>query len=244
MYKFSCGHMFSVFLGIYLGVLIALLGLMVSLCLIFWGTAKLFSKVLHHFTFSAAMSEDSNFSTFWPTLVFVFIITNHFKVRIYYPSFPYACDFFQFSSVPQLCPALCDPMDCSTPGLPIHCQFLEFTQTYVRWVGDAIQPSHPLSSPSPPAFNLSQHQGLFKWVSSSHQVAKVLEFQLQHQSFQRIFMTYFLQDRLIGSLCSPGDSKESFPTPQFKSINSSALSCLYSPSLASIHDYWKNHSFD
>ena len=80
-------------------------------------------------------------------------------------------------------------MDYSTPGLPVHHQPLELTQTHVHWVGDAIQPSHPLSSPSPPAFNLSQHQGLFKWVSSSHQVAKVLEFQLQHQSFQWIFRT-------------------------------------------------------
>ena len=72
------------------------------------------------------------------------------------------------------------PMDCSTSGLHVHHQFLEFTHTHVHWVGDAIQPFHPLSSPSPPTFNLSQHQGLFKWVSSSHQVAKVLEFQLQH----------------------------------------------------------------
>ena len=70
----------------------------------------------------------------------------------------------QFSSVAKLCPALCDSMDCSMPGLPIHHQLLEFTQTHVHWVGDAIQPSHPLSSPSPPTFNLSQHQGLFKWV--------------------------------------------------------------------------------
>ena len=76
-------------------------------------------------------------------------------------------------------------MDCSTPGLPVHHQLPEFTQTCVHWVGDAIQPSHPLSSPFPPAFNLSQHQGLFKWVSCAHQVAKGLEFQLQHQSFQR-----------------------------------------------------------
>ena len=74
-------------------------------------------------------------------------------------------------------------MDCSTPGLPVHHQLQEFTQTHVHWVGDVIQPSHPLSSPSPPVFHLSQHQGLFHWVSSSHQVAKVLEFQLQHQSF-------------------------------------------------------------
>ena len=90
-------------------------------------------------------------------------------------------------SVTQSFPTLCDFMDCSTPGLPVHHQFPELTQTHVHRIGDAIQPSHPLSSPSPPAFNLSQHQGLFQWVSSSHQVAKVLEFQLQHQSFQWIF---------------------------------------------------------
>ena len=93
----------------------------------------------------------------------------------------------QFSSVAQSCPILCDPMDCSTPGLPVHYQLPELAQTHVHWVGDVIQPSHPLSSPSPPAFNLSQHQGFFQWVSSSHQVAKGLEFQLQHQSFQWIF---------------------------------------------------------
>ena len=80
----------------------------------------------------------------------------------------------------------CDPMNPSTPGLPVHHQLPESTQTHVHWVIDAIQPSHPLSSPSPPTLNLSQHQGLFKWVSSSHQVAKVLEFQLQHQSLQWI----------------------------------------------------------
>ena len=97
-----------------------------------------------------------------------------------------------FSSVAQSCPTLCNPMDCSTPGLPVHRQLQELTQTHVHWVGDAIQPSHPLSSPSPPAFDLSQHQGLFKWVSSSHQIAKVLEFQLQRQSFQWIFRTDFL----------------------------------------------------
>ena len=97
-----------------------------------------------------------------------------------------------FSSVAHSFLTLCDPMGCSTPGLPVHHQLLELTQTHVHQVGDAIQPSHPLSSPSPPAFNLSQHQGLFKWVSSSHQVAKILEFQLQHQSFQGIFRTDFL----------------------------------------------------
>ena len=99
------------------------------------------------------------------------------------------CD--QFSSVSQSCLTLCEPMDYSTPSLPVHHQLQEFTQTHVHWVGDAIQPSHPLSSPSP-SFNLSQHQGLFKWVSSSHQVVKVFEFQFQHQSFQWIFRTDFL----------------------------------------------------
>ena len=90
-----------------------------------------------------------------------------------------------FSLVAQSCPALCDPMNRSTPGLPVHHQLPESTQTHVHRVGDAIQLSHPLSSPSPPALNLSQHQVFFKWVTSSHQVAKVLEIQLQHQSFQR-----------------------------------------------------------
>ena len=77
-------------------------------------------------------------------------------------------------SVVQSCPTLCDPMDCSTPGLPVHHQLPKLAQTHGHWVGDAIQPSHPLSSPSPPAFSLSQNQGLLEWVSSSHQVAKVL----------------------------------------------------------------------
>ena len=91
---------------------------------------------------------------------------------------------------------------------------------------------------------ISLLQGLFEWVSSSHQVAKVLEFQLQHHSFQWTLRTDFPQDGLVGSPCSPRDSQESSPTPQFKSMNSSALSFHYSPTLTSIHDYWKNHSFD
>ena len=98
----------------------------------------------------------------------------------------------QFSSVVQLCLTLCNRMNHSTPGLPVHHQLPEFTQTHVHWVGDAIQPSHPLSFPSPSTFNLSQHQGLFQWISSSHQVAKVLEFQFQHQSFQWTLRTDLL----------------------------------------------------
>ena len=115
--------------------------------------------------------------------------------------------FFFFTSVHSLSRVwLCDPIDCSTPGLPVHNQFPEFTPTHVHWVGDAIQPSHLLSSPSP-AFNLSQHQGLFQWASSSHQVAKVLAFQLHHQSFQWIFRTDFLYDGLVISLQSKGLSR-------------------------------------
>ena len=100
----------------------------------------------------------------------------------------------QFSSVTQSCPTLCDPMDCSTPGFPVHHHLPELTETRVHHdgVSDATQPSHHLSPPSPPTFNLAQHQDLFQWVSSSHQVAKVLEFQIQHQSFQWIFRTDFL----------------------------------------------------
>ena len=132
-------------------------------------------------------------------------------------------------------------MNRSTPGLPVHQQLPESTHTHVHWVGDSIQPSHPLSSPSP-ALSLSQCQDFFQWVNFSHEVAKVLEFQFQHQSFQWTPRTGFPYDGLVGSPCSPRDSQESSPTPQFKSINSSALSFLDSPTLTSIHDYWKNQS--
>ena len=146
----------------------------------------------------------------------------------------------KFSSVTQSCPTLCDPMNRSTPGPPVHHQLPEFTQTHVHRVRDAIQPSHPQSSPSPTAPSPSQHQSLFQWVNSSHEVAKVLEFQLQHHSFQRNPRVDLLQNGLVGSPCSPRDSQESSPTPQFKSINSSTFSFLYSPALTSIHDHWKN----
>ena len=122
----------------------------------------------------------------------------------------------QFSSVAQSCLTLRDPMNRSMPGLPVHHQLLEFTQTHVHWVSVAIQPSHPLSSPSPRAPNPSQHQSLFQWVNSSHEVAKVREFQLQHHSLQRNPRADLLQNGLVGSPCSPRDSQESTPTPQFK----------------------------
>ena len=150
----------------------------------------------------------------------------------------------QLSSVAQSCPTLCDPMNRSMPGLPVHHQLPEFTQTHIHRVGDAIQPSHPLSSPFPPARNPSQRQSLFQWVNSLHEVAKVLKFQLQHHSLQRNPRADLLQSGLVGSPCSPRDTQESSPTPQFKSINSSALSLLHSPTLTSIPDHWKNHSLD
>ena len=152
----------------------------------------------------------------------------------------------QFSSVQLLSHVwlFVTSMNHSMPGLPVHHQLPEFTQTHVHWVNNAIQPSHPLLSPSPPAANPSQHQDLFQWVNSLHPVAKVLEFQLQHQSFQWTPRTDLLQNGLVGSPCSPRDSQESSPTPQFKSTISSVLSFLYSPTLTSIHDYWKNHSVD
>ena len=142
--------------------------------------------------------------------------------------------------VAKLCPTLCNSMNCSTPGFPVLHYLQEFAQTHVHWVNDAIQPSHPLLSPSPLALNLSEHQGLFKWVSSLHQVAKVLELQLQHQSFQRIFRVDFFRIDCFDLLAV----QESSPTPQFRSIHSSALSLLYDPAFTSIQDYWKNHSFD
>ena len=119
-------------------------------------------------------------------------------------------------SVAKLCPTLFNPRDCSMPGFSVfHC-LPEFVQIPVHWVSDAIQPAHPLLPPFPSAFNVSQHQGLFQWVTSSHQVAKLLE--LQHQSFQWIFRVNFLPDWLLWSPCCPRDSQESSPAPQFESI--------------------------
>ena len=112
----------------------------------------------------------------------------------------------QFSSVTQSCPTLCEPMNCSTPGLPVHHHLPEFTQIHVHRVCDAIQPSHPRFSPSSPAPNPSQHQSLSQWVNSSHEVAKVLELQPQRHSFQRNPRVDLLQNGLVGSPCSPRDS--------------------------------------
>ena len=151
-------------------------------------------------------------------------------------------------SITKLCPTLWDPTDFSMPGFPVLQYLPGYAQIHARWVSDAIQPSHPLSPPSSSALNLSQHQGLFQWVSSSHQVARVLELQLQlqlhHQSFQWIFRVDFLKDWLVWSPYCPRDSQEFSTAPQFESIIFTVLSLLYGPTLTSIHDYWKNHSFD
>ena len=154
------------------------------------------------------------------------------------------------SSVTQSCPTLCDPMNHSTPGFPVYHQLPESTQTHVHWVGDAIQPSHPLLAPSllPSIFHsirvFSNKSALrIRWpkywsfsfnVSPSNEYSVLISFR----------MDWLHPKRWIGSPCSPRDSQASSPTPQFKSINSSVLSFLYSPSLTSIHDYWKNHRLD
>ena len=135
-----------------------------------------------------------------------------------------------------------DPMDWSKPGFPIHQKLPKLAQAHVHRFGDAIQPPQPLPSPSPPAFILSHHQGLFQWVKW-HQTASVRA-SASASVLQRLFRTDFLYDWLLGSPCNPRHSQESSPTPQFKSINSSVLSFLCSPTIISIHDYWKNHDFD
>ena len=135
-------------------------------------------------------------------------------------------------------------MDCSTPGFPVCHQLPELYQTHADQISDAIQPSQPLLFPSPPSFNLSQHQGLFQGVSSLHQMVKVLGFHLRISPSNEYSGLISFKIDWFDFLEVQGTLKESSPTPQFKSINSSALSFLYSPTLTSIHDYWKNHSFD
>ena len=141
-------------------------------------------------------------------------------------------------SVAQLCPTLFYSMDCSAPGFPVlHC-LPEFALTHVHWVGDAIQPSHPLSFLSPPVLSFPQHQGPFQWVSSLHQVAKVLELQLQlqHPSFQEYSGLISFRINWFNLLAVQG-TLESSRAPEFKSISSSALSLLYGPTLTSVYDY-------
>ena len=134
-------------------------------------------------------------------------------------------------------------MNRSTPGLCVHHQLPELTQTHAHQVSDAIQPSHPLSSPSPPAPNPSQHQGLFQESTLHMRWPKYWSFSFSISPSNE-YPQLISSDGLVGSPCSPRDSQESSPTPYFKSINSSALSFLPSPTLISIHDHWKNHSLD
>ena len=144
-------------------------------------------------------------------------------------------DFLMFSSVTQSCPTLCEPINCITPGLPVYRQLLELTQTHVHWISDAIKPSYPLSSPSPPTFNLSWHQDLFKWIiirwpkywSFSFNISPSSEYP-GLISFRMDWLDLLAVQRTLKSL---------------QSINSLVLKFLNSPTLLSIHDYWKNHSF-
>ena len=133
----------------------------------FWPKAQIYLYFISRWTLYYWATREAQAHGYWPQ-------TQKFAI----PSEKWN----QLLLVTQSCLTLCDLMDCSTPGLPVHHQLMEFIQTHAHWVSCAIQPSHPLSSPSPPAFNLFQHQGLLQWVSSLHQVAKVLEFQFQHQS--------------------------------------------------------------
>ena len=135
-------------------------------------------------------------------------------------------------------------MDCSTSGFPVHHQFLELTQTHVHRVSDAIQPSHPLLSPSPPVFNLSQHEGLFNESVLCIRWTKNWSFSFSiSPSNEHLGLISFRIDWL-DCLVVQGNLKSFLATPQFKSINSSMFSFPYDPTLTSIHDYWKNHSFD
>ena len=132
----------------------------------------------------------------------------------------------------------CNPVNCSTPDFPVLHYIPEFAQTHVHWVSDAVQPSHPLLPPSPPAFNLSQHP-VSQFSASGGQV---LELQLQHQSLQWIFKTDCLEYWLVWSPCSPRDSRV-FSNTTVQKHQTSALNLRYSPILTSMHDYSKNHSF-
>ena len=167
----------------------------------------------------------------------VSITSNHFPEYCSSKLTSYLYPSVQFSSLKSLSHVwICDPRDCSKPGFPVHHQLLELTQTHAHWVSDAIQPSHPLLSPSPLAFNLPQHQ----FFASGGQSIGSFIFNIS-PSIEFSGLISFRMDWI--SLQSK-NSQESSPTPQFKSINSSELSFLYSPTLTTTHNYWKNHSFD
>ena len=148
-----------------------------ALCLVTLTSVSAFVPCFDHCSFEVVWNLESwNFQLCPFSRLF-------WQIKLQWSIISHICSV-NFSSVAQMCLILCDLMNHSTPGLPVHHQLLGSTQTHVHWVCDDIQQFHSQSSPSPPTFNLSQHQGLFQWVSSLHQVAKLLEFQLQHQSFQ------------------------------------------------------------
>ena len=143
----------------------------------------------------------------------------------------------------QPCLTLCDTMDCSTPGFPVlHC-LPQFAQTHVDWVDDAIQSSHPLSFPSYPAFNLSQHQGLFQWVVLCIQWPQFWSFSFSSRSSNEYSRLISFRIDWFDLFAVQGTLK-SLPQDQFENINYLTLSLLCGPTLTSIHDYWKSHSFD
>ena len=144
--------------------------------------------------------------------------------------------------VAQSCLTLCDPIDCSTPALFVLRHLSKFAQVHVHCIGDAIQPSHPLTPPSSSALYLSQHQGLFQWVSCLHQMIRILEFQLQHQSFQWVLRADFPCLTGLISLLSKG-LLGVFSSTTIQGINSSALHLLYGPILTTLHDPWEDPSF-
>ena len=149
----------------------------------------------------------------------------------------------QISWQKHIRPTLRDPVDCSTPGLPVHHQLLEFTQTHVHWVRDAIQQSHPLSSPSPPAFNLSQHQGLFQWVSSSHRWPKFWSFSFKISPSNECPGLISFRMDWLDLLATQGTLKSLL---QHHSSKASILrrSAFFTVQITSIHDHRKTHSLD
>ena len=165
-------------------------------------------------------------------------------VRISQALVSHLIQLVQFSSFTQSCLTLCNPMDRSIPGFPVLHQLPELAQTHVHWVGDAIQPSHPLSSPCPPAFNLSQHQGLFKWVSSSHSGGQSIWVSVSTSVFPMNIQDWFPLE-WIGwiSLQSKGLSRV-FSNTTVQKHQFFSTQPLHSPTLTSIHDHWKNHSLD
>ena len=194
----------------------------------------IWSLVPLHFLKPAWTSGSSQFTYCWK-LKFIF-----YKIFIFHEIISLSLFFnhldlwkyLQFSC--SVMSTLCNPMDCSSPGFPVHHQLPELAQTYFHWVGDAIQPSHPLSSSCPPAFNLSQHQGLFQWVSSAHQVPKYWSFSFSSSPPNEYLGLISFRIDWLNLLAV---QEALFSNTQFKSINSSMLSFLYSPTLTSIYDY-------